>query len=193
VRVGVPLAVVATAGCSVFDGWSGLEGGDASQDAVRSDAGGDSASGGRDAAAPADAASGDDAPASGGDAAQAADVADEWTFGMGASCGNARCDYLRGEGCCVGPTGSASCATAMQCTGAGNWFLMCDGPYECSHFGSQGDTCCLELGTTNEARCTTGTCSGLVLCSGPGGQCPPGTACTASTPPALPSGTYVCR
>jgi hypothetical protein len=157
-------AAASVVGCSLVDGWGGLEGGSS----------GGSGSGG-----------GHDGSATGNDAGDAGPVV------VGAACGNTRCDSSQQKGCCVvrqaGPGGSGGggvCEQSTACTGQGNAFLACDDSSECG----SGATCCFEY-TGGTSSCTT-PCPGLVMCAGSGGHCPSGSCVQA--PGLLPIGYYVC-
>jgi hypothetical protein len=165
----IVLSVAASgAGCSLVDGWGGLEGGSSGG------SGGSGSSGGHDGSA------------TGSDGGDAGPVV------VGAACGNTRCDGSQGKGCCVvrqaGPGGSGGggvCEQATACSGQGNAFLACDDSSECG----SGASCCFEY-TGGTSTCTTAVCQGLVMCSGTGGHCPSGSCVQA--PGLLPSGYSLC-
>jgi hypothetical protein len=161
------------AGCSLVDGWGGLEGG------------GDGGNGAHDAAM----STGADGDGVHDSAAATSDAGDGAATTVGASCGNTHCDSSKNEGCCTSRMGGAStCELATACTGQGSVFVACDDSSECG----SGGTCCLEY-TAGVASCTTGACQGLVLCAASGGTCPAGTHCIgAGATGFLPSGYYIC-
>jgi hypothetical protein len=183
VRLIVPLLTAALAGCSLIDGWGGLEGGDAGSrvDAVAADDGG-----GYDAGGGQDGGDGDDTGAT-SDGPVGHDAAPP----VGASCGGTRCDSSSNQGCCFDTsTGSATCVAAGAC-GSSSSFFLCDNASECAAFGPQA-TCCLQIGATTSASCSAGSCLGEPLCSGPGATCPAGKQCVSGAP-IVPPGYSICN
>jgi hypothetical protein len=168
-RLVIALSVAASGvGCSLVDGWGGLEGGSS---------GGHGSSGGTGSSG------GNDGSATGNDGGDAGPVV------VGAACGNTRCDSSQNKGCCVvrqpgGSGGGGVCEQATACTGQGNAFLACDDSSECA----SGSSCCYEY-TGGTSTCTT-MCQGLVMCAGAGGHCPSG-ACTQAVG-LLPTGYFIC-
>jgi hypothetical protein len=173
-------AAASVVGCSLLDGWGGLEGG------------GNAGNAGHDAAGASDGGTGArDADSAGDGDSDAATMAV-----VGVACGSAHC--APGEGCCLSPgIGGGTCMQPTACGGAGNYFFLCDDSSECTALGAQAK-CCLNIGGTGtlSASCApeTATCQST-LCSDPGSACPTGGHCVQSTTGAfpLPNGYYVCQ
>jgi hypothetical protein len=122
---------------------------------------------------------------SAGDAASDGDGTDAPPPNPGVLCGSTRCDPSKNERCCVGATGGTpSCAASC---GPASAEYLCDTSSECASLGAQA-ICCLNLSAGS--ACTTGMCTGYVLCSG-GGKCPAGRTCFPGVAP-LPGGYAIC-
>jgi len=179
------LAAAPLVGCSLIDGWGGLEGGDAGAGLgadTGSGADGDangSSSGGADAANLAD-----------GPGPGETGVTTEAAAPTGAACGGTRCDSASNQGCCYPSGGTPTCTAAGACSSSSGFFL-CDDSSQCASLGAQA-TCCFQIGTSESAACTAGTCLGEQLCSGPGGKCPAGKQCVSGTP-LVPAGYSICN
>lgn len=132
--------------CSVFSGWSDLQGGELeSEDGGSSTDAGSSAedSGRRDA--------------SRGDALPSPDV-------DGDPCAEAVCNGS--SGCCVQGNARA-CTTEDECTGNGGFFLRCRTSAECG----AGSSCCLALGELMAQCAPSCELGDYVLCDPAGNDC----------------------
>jgi hypothetical protein len=183
------LAASPLCGCSLIDGWGGLEGGDAGagRDA---DLGTDTGGGSGGDASGSSSGGTDAAPATDGPGPGDTGAGAEASAPTGAACGGTRCDSASNQGCCYASGGTPSCTTAGACASPSSFFL-CDDSSQCASLGAQA-TCCFQIGTSESAACTAGACLGEQLCSGPGGKCPAGKQCVAGAP-VVPAGYSICN
>lgn len=171
-------------GCSLIDGWGGLEGGDAGREAASptvdaSDAATTSDAGGYDGAV--------DSGEAGGDAAAGGDSS------ASILCGGQQCSPSMSVGCCFDlESNSATCTSSASCGSTGGFFT-CDTSAQCASFGANA-SCCFAVGGNGmgSATCAAGQCTGgTELCSGPGATCPQGETCKTA-PEILPPGYSIC-
>jgi hypothetical protein len=129
--VALVLALGLGAGCTLFSGWSDLQGGKR----------------------PSDAAAQSDAPPTGGDAGGGGDAD---APGQGVLCGAKRCAATGpDDGCCIGvANGPRTCDTRQSCFNGAGIFARCTSRRECTAQLGAGAYCCFSQ-SARTAECAT--------------------------------------
>ncbi|MGO9000302.1 MAG: hypothetical protein ACLQVI_43810 [Polyangiaceae bacterium] len=173
------LALVGSAGCTLFSGWSDLQDGTtATADAGpggtgTSDSGADSTGG--QTKPPPDSGGATDSSAAGSDASSVV---------LTVACGSTRCTL--GDSCCAGIAGigASTCVTSTQTCGPTSTLMSCSDSSQCTASLGHTAQCCQDdtTGVPSVSCRTTCTGTGNIVCdptlASP--TCPTGTTCQPS-------------